>query len=161
MDARAYPAEGQLRGNNMKKFWERIKDTWYGILPWLLILGIPLLVIAGQIYLNLSRPPRNDGKEIRTYDTGYEEGYKIGYQVAMSEAPERIQADIDYDLDHLIMDIGEDWKMSPGEAILILEHYADGEPVSDADVKKAVWVIHQYYWGAYEIMTGVDNYWID
>lgn len=28
----------------MKKFWERLKDMWYGMLPILLIVGIPLAV---------------------------------------------------------------------------------------------------------------------
>lgn len=125
------------------------------------IVILSLIAIVGAIYFDFTSPPQIDDEESRTYDTGYEEGYKIGYQVAMSEAPERIQADIDYDLDHLIMDIVEDWKMSPGEAILILEQHADGEPVSDADLEKAIWVIRQYYWGAYGILAGVDDYWID
>lgn len=30
----------------MKKFWERLKNAWYGILPLLLLLGIPLALTA-------------------------------------------------------------------------------------------------------------------
>lgn len=127
------------------------------ILSAFLIIACCLVSCHGRSIYAMERETKEDA----VYNRGYEAGYEEGYYEAMRNAPERIQADIDYDLDHLIMDIAEDWKMSPGEAILILEQHADGEPVSDAEVEKAIWVIRQYYWGAYDIIAGIEDYWID
>lgn len=51
MDAVAYPAQGQLRGINMKKLWEKIKEVWYGALPILLLVGGPLAIAVAAFLI--------------------------------------------------------------------------------------------------------------
>ena len=43
----------------MKKFWERLKDIWYGMLPILLIVGIPIVIaITVWLIINWNDIPR-------------------------------------------------------------------------------------------------------
>ena len=50
----------------MKKLLERLKDALYGVLPWLLLFGIPIAIIVNKVYYEFSDHPKRDEKEIRT-----------------------------------------------------------------------------------------------
>ena len=42
----------------MKKFWEKLKDMWYGMLPILLIVGIPIAIpVAAWLVINWNDIP--------------------------------------------------------------------------------------------------------
>ena len=74
---------------NNQTWLKRMKDHVYGILPYLLLFGIPLVlaVIAffGQISLNTSKANQSGAKEYRTYDAGYEEGLSVGREHGYDE----------------------------------------------------------------------------
>lgn len=40
----------------MKKLWEQLKELWYGMLPWILLIGVPIIlciIIAWKDILKL------------------------------------------------------------------------------------------------------------
>ncbi len=83
------------------------------------------------------------------------------YREGVSEAQEQIASLVETEMWDLEFDIGDKWGMTAEEAIQILTTYADGEPVSESKVNKAIWAISQYYRGVNEIANGIDDYWID
>lgn len=83
------------------------------------------------------------------------------YREGISLAQEKIASLVETALWDLEFDIDDTWGMSAEEAIHILTNYADGEPISEAEVTKAIWAISQYYQGVNDIANGIDDYWID
>jgi hypothetical protein len=63
----------------MKKRIERLKDTLYGVLPWLILFTIPIVIIVSKVYYEFSDISKSREEPIHTYDTGYEYGYDVGY----------------------------------------------------------------------------------
>lgn len=83
------------------------------------------------------------------------------YREGILKAQEQIASLVEIELWDLEFDIDDDWGISPEEAIQILTNYADGEPISEAELNKAIWAIRKYYYGVNEIVNGIDDYWID
>ena len=95
------------------------------------------------------------------YEKGYETGYDEGYREGVSEAQDQIASCVDDDLWSLEHDIENEWGMDPETAIRILTNYADGEPISETDLNKAIWAVWEYYKGVNDIANDVDDYWVD
>lgn len=83
------------------------------------------------------------------------------YHEGVSNAQEHIASLVDIEMMDLEFDIDDKWGMTAEEAIQILTNYADGEPISEKEVNKAIWAISQYYHGVNDITNGIDDYWID
>ena len=146
----------------MKKIWEKIKEALYGILPFLLLFGIPVLLISVQVYLNISSGHKNDTKKSRTYDSGYEEGYENGYYAAISEAPEKIGCYVEEDIGELCYDIENIYGIDPEEAAMILSNFADvPDEVTEDELNKAIWAIYRYYYDSCKIINEIEDYSID
>ena len=102
------------------------------------------------------------GRSIYTMERDAEiEALEEKYREGISEAQEHIASLVEVDMWDLEFDIKDKWGMYPASAIQILTDYADGEPVSKSEVNKAIWAIRQYYYGTYDIINDIDNYWID
>ena len=68
---------------------------------------------------------------------------------------------VEEDLSNLTSEIKETWGVDPESAISIIANFADGEPVSESELNKAIWAMHQYYFGSYEIVNGIEDYSLD
>lgn len=83
------------------------------------------------------------------------------YREGISEAQEQIASLVEEAMWDLEYDIKDEWGFYPEIAIQTLTNYADGEPVSEEELNRAIWAISQYYRGVNEIANGIDDYWID
>lgn len=127
-----------------------------------IIVVLSFLAVAGAIYLDFSSPPRINTEETRTYDTGYEKGLEEGYRRGISEALEKIEDYVTDDLFQLESDVNREYGMYPEEAAQILTNYSDdSSAISEDDLYTAIWAIRSYYYGAYDIVNDIDEYWID
>lgn len=102
----------------------------------------------------------NDG-----YNWGHEEGlsdgYIDGYNEAMSEAPVKFKDHLYYEIWDLECDISSECGIHPEEALVVLSDYLDGEPVSNAELNSAIDAISQYYYSVGELVTDIDEDWLD
>lgn len=102
------------------------------------------------------------GRSIYTMERDAEkQALEEQYRKGISVAQEHIDSLVEIEMLDLEFDIEDEWGISPDEAIQILTNYADGDPVSEAELNKAIWAINQYYYGVNEIVNGIDDYWID
>lgn len=95
------------------------------------------------------------------YEWGYDEGRDEGYNEAMRDAPEKVKNYVENDVWDLDSDINREWGMYPEDAVQVLTNYLDGEPITEEQLNNAIWAIHQYYNGMAEIVSDIDDYWID
>lgn len=95
-----------------------------------------------------------DAKEEAIYKRGYTAGYEEGKWEGMEEAQENFQ----YTAENIARDADELFELDPEKAIMILGHYADGEPISQEEVEKAIWTIYQYYYDMQEAINDLDSY---
>lgn len=103
-----------------------------------------------------------EAKEEAIYQRGYDAGYEEGYRAAMSKAPEKIDFYVEEDIWDLNHDIEDVYGIHPEEAAMILSNYADvPDEVTEEELSKAIWAIYRYYYGSREVMSGIDDYWID
>lgn len=102
-----------------------------------------------------------EAKREAAFQSGYEAGYEEGYYAGKSETQEAIAFYVEDDLSKLEFDIKDETGMYPEEAIQILTNYADGHPVSESELNKALWTINYFYWDAFDIAHGIEDYWID
>ncbi len=91
----------------------------------------------------------NDG-----YDVGYEEGYWEGYWEGVSNAQERLE-DVIWNLS---WETKNEHGISPETALQILTNYADGEPITEQELQRAIWAIKHYYWSSYDAVNDSDSY---
>ena len=96
-----------------------------------------------------------DAKEEAIYSRGYEAGHEEGEWEGINDAQERFEEYAHWELPY---DIEDKCGMNPEEAIRILEHYADGEPVANAELKQAIETMRIYYWTMYEAVGDFDKY---
>lgn len=120
-------------------------------LIFLTVLAVLLCFLVACTGRSIYAMERDSEKEAR------EEIYREGVSAAQNQIDSLVESDL-WDLEYGIED---KYGMSPEEAIQILTNYADGEPVSKAKVSKAIWAIRQYYYGTYDIVNGIDDYWVD
>lgn len=83
------------------------------------------------------------------------------YEEGISYAQNKILNHLDavfMDLDFEIEDI---YGISPEEALRLMEHYLDDEPVSEDDLANAIWAIRAYYYKSRDILDEVEEYWIE
>ena len=125
----------------------------------IIVLSVTICCLSSCGKSDYAREREEERESI--YEKGYEAGYEEGYREGISEALNQIASCVDDDLWSLKHDIEDEWGMDPEEAIRILTNYADGEPISEIDLNKAIWVVWEYYKGVNEIADDVDDYWID
>lgn len=153
---------------NNQNLHSRIRDCLYGMLPYLLLFGIPLVlaVVAffGQISLNTSKANQTNDKEYRTYDAGYEEGLSVGQENGYDEGYNEgynngyeIGRDERYDFgwyfeEKAIDYVREHNQWHPEEALMIIEayqnnepFYQDGSPPSEHDYNDAIESLMLFY----------------
>lgn len=95
-----------------------------------------------------------DAKEEAVYSRGYEAGHEEGEWEGREEAQEDFEQtaeDIAWDARHL-------YGLDPEEAIMILGHYADGEPITKQELYAAIWTIHRYYYDMQDAIHDIDSY---
>ena len=83
------------------------------------------------------------------------------YRKGITDAQEHIDSLVEVEIMDLEFDIKHKYGISPEDAIHLLEDYTDGEPVTRKDLNNAIWAISQYYYDSLEIISGIDDYWID
>ena len=116
----------------------------------LCIVSLLLLFSCGRSEYSMER----EAKEAAIYDRGYSAGYEEGEWEGIEEAQENFQRtaeDIARNADDL-------FDLDPEKAIMILGNYADGEPISQDEVEKAIWTIYQYYYEMQEAINDLDSY---
>ena len=96
-------------------------------------------------------------------DTEYDayEAEEKRYHDGIEDAQKWIDSIVEMDIQDLEFDIEDKYGVSPEVAILILENYADGEPISQKDLCNAIWAVSQYFWDSRAVVNGIDDYWID
>ena len=119
----------------------------------LIILSIILTFALCSCGRSIPEMEREAKKEA-AFNDGYEAGYDEGYREGLSDAQERLK--------NLLHDLSWDTKNENGvdaeTAIQILTNYADGEPITEAQLNQAIWAIKQYYWESYWAIGDIDNY---
>ena len=83
----------------------------------------------------------------------YYDGYVEGYNDGIAKAQNAIS---DYTTERF-----NDINMSVEDAIQILTNYADGEPISDEELHNAIWLVHTFYYEAWDIVWEIDDCTID
>jgi len=68
---------------------------------------------------------------------------------------------LESELMDLSFEIEDIYGISPEEALQIMEHYLDNEPVSEESLANAIWAIRAYYYKSLDIPNEVEKYWID
>ncbi len=116
--------------------------------------SILIITLLAATFLFLSSCQRSiyemerEAKREAAFNDGYDVGYEEGYWEGISDAQEHLE-DV---LQDLLLEI------EPEEAIQILTNYADGEPITEEELHKAIWAIHQYYWDSYHAINDSDSY---
>ena len=95
-----------------------------------------------------------EAKEEAIYNRGYSAGYEEGKWEGIKEAQENFQ----YTAEDIARNADDLFDLDPEKAIMILDHYADGEPISQDEVEKAIWTIYQYYYEMQEAINDLDSY---
>lgn len=95
-----------------------------------------------------------EAKRDAIYNRGYEAGFDEGRTEGIIDAQQCFENYV-FDLSY---DIKDEYEMTPEEAITILAHYADGEPISEKKLNKAIWTINRYYWTLDEAIRDLDKY---
>ena len=88
------------------------------------------------------------------YDTDYSDGYSDG----LAEAQNQISVYAEECLWDISYDAKKDYGISPEEALQILANYADGEPVPEENLHKAIWAMHQFYYDVSDLIYELDEY---
>lgn len=78
------------------------------------------------------------------YDDGYEEGYRKAFLDAQS------YADVCYS--EVL------YENNVEAALAILTKYADGEPISEAELHQAIWAINKFYYDTSDMINDLDDY---
>lgn len=91
-------------------------------------------------------------------ESAYENGYNEGYNEGRWEGIEDAKFYTEDDLSRLSWEIEDKYGICPENAINLLTNYADGEPVSEKDIMNAIWALHKFYWGAYDIINNMEDY---
>ena len=89
-----------------------------------------------------------EAKREAAFNDGYDAGYEEGYWEGVSDAQKH--------LEDVLQDISLD--IEPEAALQILTNYADGEPIPEEELHKAIWAIHQYYLDSYQAINDSDSY---
>ncbi len=95
------------------------------------------------------------------YDKGFSEGYEIGRDEALFEALKEIRSHLEYELWDLELDVSEESGIHPEEALVIIEDYLDGEPISESELNKALDALSQYYYGVIRLPDDIDQNWLE
>lgn len=128
----------------------------------LALLSVIFIILIVSSSCNKSEYAREqEAQREAIYEQAYEAGYEEGYRAAMNEAPEDIESYVDDDIWDLDHDIKNAYGLYAEDAINTLTNYADGEPVTNSDLIDAIWAIRKYYWGIYEIVNDIGDYWLD
>ena len=133
----------------MKKFINKLLDNWQAILffPICMVIAAVLILIGINDNSNELAAKKEEAKYGVAYDAGYEDG--------IYEAQEHFKDYVIWDLSY---DIEEEYGLSPEEAITILSHYADGEPISKQELYKAINTLRRYYYDLQEAINDIDSY---
>jgi hypothetical protein len=91
-------------------------------------------------------------------EAAYNDGYEAGFDEGRTEGIINAQQCFENYVFNLSYDIKDEYEMTPEEAITILAHYADGEPISEKKLNKAIWTINGYYWTLDEAIRNLDKY---
>lgn len=123
----------------------------------LTVLGYTFLVIVllfgfcGNIVSSLQ-----DNRQAAV-DEGYDQGYRAGAAAAKKQIENQLRDDF--------WDLGSSRNSEYGlgieDAIHILRLYDEGEPVSDTELSRAIDVVRSFYLGLDDLISGIDNYWVD
>jgi flagellar biosynthesis/type III secretory pathway protein FliH len=119
-----------------------------------------LIIVVGTLILGLCSCERSiyamerEAKREAAYNKGYEAGFDEGHSEGISDAKESL-LDV---LQEISWDAEDEIGMSPEEAATTLAHYADGEPVTEEELKQAIWAINHFYWHSYLAINDIDSY---
>lgn len=95
-----------------------------------------------------------EAKEEAIYNRGYEAGYEEGRWEGKKEAQEALE----WTAEDIALGASRLYGLDPEEAIMILEHYADGEPISKQELYDAIWTIRRYYYDMQDAIHDIDSY---
>ena len=92
------------------------------------------------------------------YESAYSDGYSVGYDEGYSEGISDAQEHLENRIQDISWDVKEAHGISPEKALQILTNYADGEPITEAQLHQAIWAINEYCWDSYEDINDIDSY---
>lgn len=119
-----------------------------------LILSIIFITLCLFACKNSEYAKEQEAKQEAIYNKGHKAGYEEGYWAGIKEAQEYFGL-----TEEEIARYADDLHgLSPEEAVMILDNYADGEPISKQDVYKAIWTIRRYYYDMQEAIHDIDSY---
>ena len=100
------------------------------------------------------------------YDEGYSDGWEAGFDEGYCEGIAEAQHDIAFyvedDLSSLAWDIKDEYGMLPEDAVWVLFNYTDvPDEVTEEELHKAILAIRRYYFASQEVVSGIEDYWID
>lgn len=118
------------------------------------------IVLCAVLVFSLSSCER---KEISNdeYYGDYHDGYVDGYTDGIEEAQQAISFYIEEDFYEISSNNKDERGISIEDAIQILTNYADGEPISDAELRNAIWSIDKFYYETCDIVYNIEDYSLD
>ena len=109
------------------------------------ILSVVLSVVLS---LGLFSCGRDDSSK---YYGDYYDGYVDGYNDGIASTQEYIS--------DRVLDRFNDIDVC--DAMQTLSNYADGEPISEEELRDAIWLVYAFYHDAWDVVWDIDDYDID
>lgn len=91
----------------------------------------------------------------------YHDGYVDGYSDGVAEAQQSISFYVEDDFYEINSNNEKERGLSIEDAVQILRNYADGEPISEAELHNAIWSINKFYYDTCDIVYNIENYSLD
>lgn len=99
------------------------------------------------------------------YDDGWNEGFDDGFDEGLIwgalDGQDDVEWSVIYHLGNLEGEISEVYGWHPEEALMILDDFKKGEPVSEVNLHNAIDSINNFYYGIWDIITEIDEMDID
>jgi hypothetical protein len=88
----------------------------------------------------------------------YNDSYIDGYNEGVTEAQDMISGYAEECFNNIDSENKKERGISTEDAVQILTRYADGEPITEAELHDAIWSIHKFYYDAWDIVFELDDY---
>lgn len=121
------------------------------------IFGIALCMF---LTFGLSSCEKNSSQNEKYYGD-YHDGYVEGYSDGVADAQQLIGFYVEDDFYEISSNNIKERGLSIEDAVQILRNYADGEPISEAELHNAIWSINKFYYDTCDIVYNIEDYSLD
>lgn len=84
--------------------------------------------------------------------------YDAGYSQALRAAPQMVEERLLYDLWYISSQIDKEYGVDLEDALRVITNYAEGEPISQDELKNAIWALYEYHRDSYDLFEEISSY---